>query len=353
MSTKIKLQKENPELLEISPEEMLSRVSSYNLSYSVTTLLDLINRSELELEPEFQRYFVWDKKRASLFIDSLLIGLPTPSLFFGRNRSKEDFVVIDGLQRLKTIFFFFKGEFSNEKGDSAFRLIGLTGRPWNRCSYEELSLELKRRLQNAVINVTVIDDVDLNPDVVHELFYRINTGGVTLTNQEVRNCVYGGPFNTALHKLNRYDNWRHLLGSSIIDKRLADVELILRFFALYVNWENYRPPMREFLSRFQAENREKENKELENVFKETVDTIFRNIGEDAFKKTKVINKALLESLMVAIATNLRHLNNENVKRNYKELIEFFENENRLLYANTFSEINIRHRISIAIEIMGE
>ena len=132
MKGSFKFDLEYDEPLGLSSEDTFSRINSYSISYSVHSILDLIDHKELELEPEFQRNFVWDKKTASLFIDSLLIGFPTPNMFFGRNSAREDFIVIDGLQRLKTIYFFVRDDFSN---GGSFRLTGLSGREWNGMSF--------------------------------------------------------------------------------------------------------------------------------------------------------------------------------------------------------------------------
>ncbi len=276
-----------------SSEEAFSKISSYSISYSVATLIDLIERQELELEPEFQRNFVWDKRTASLFIDSLLIGFPTPNLFFGRNSSRDDFIVIDGLQRLKTIYFFITEQFSNS---DRFRLVGLDGRSWNGCSYNELPLNLQRRLKNSIQNSTIIDDIDFNPEIVHELFYRINTGGVPLTDQEVRNCVYTGEFNRTLHRLNNYPAWRELLGTSEPHLRLADIELILRIMSLIDEYEDYRPPMSRFLSHFQSSHRDERMENHAKLFENVCDLLCTELDVDTFRNRGVIKRNLLETI---------------------------------------------------------
>lgn len=350
MKDKIRFDSDYHEGLQLSSEDSFSKITSYSISYSVATLIDLIENQDLELEPEFQRNFVWDKRMASLFIDSLLIGFPTPNLFFGRNSQRADFIVIDGLQRLKTIYFFINGMFSDGLSASTFKLIGLEGRSWDGCSYHELPQNLQRRLKNSLQNATVIDDIDFKPEIVHELFFRINTGGIPLTNQEVRNCVYMGPFNRMLHELNRYDKWREMLGAAQPHSRLADIELILRILSLIRNPEMYHPPMHEFLSRFQADNRDNEMHDLSDLFKKICDIVASDIGVDAFRSRGIVKRTLLESVFVAIGLCLQDgFDLRNIKINFEKFSETVSEHKQLNTALT-STSAIRERIQVALQI---
>jgi hypothetical protein len=99
---------ENDEFEEVeeSSTKDLSRIVSYNIANTIEVLILKIDNREIDLQPEFQRDFVWDINRASLFIDSLLIGLPIPSIFLGKSSEDESYKVIDGQQRLKSAYFF-------------------------------------------------------------------------------------------------------------------------------------------------------------------------------------------------------------------------------------------------------
>jgi hypothetical protein len=338
---------DDEENFEFSSEDAFSKITSYSISYNIATLIDLIHRQELELEPEFQRNFVWSKRTASLFIDSLLIGFPTPNLFFGRNSSREDFIVIDGLQRLKTIYFFITEQFTD---GHIFRLVGLDGRSWNGRSYKELPLNLQRRLKNSIQNATVIDDIDFNPEIVHELFYRINTGGIPLTNQEVRNCVYTGKFNRTLHQLNNYPAWRELLGSPDPHIRLADIELILRIMSLVDEYESYRPPMSRFLSYFQSIHRDEEMKEHAQLFEGVCDLMLSELSVDSFRSKGVIKRNLLETVFVALGICIkRDYGVINIRSGVKRFSEILDENSRLRSATTSTAV-IRERISSALDV---
>lgn len=336
--------------LDISSEDSFSKITSYSISYNVATLLDLIEHQELELEPEFQRNFVWNKQMASLFIDSLLIGFPTPNLFFGRNSQREDFIVIDGLQRLKTIYFFITGKFSNGDSSSQFRLEGLEGRSWNGCSFNELPLNLQRRLRNTIQNATVIDDIDFNPEIVHELFFRINTGGIPLTNQEVRNCVYIGPFNRTLHEINLNGDWRNILGAEKPHARLADIELILRILSLIENNHNYRPPMHKFLSYFQNENRDRKMHHLSDLFTKICHIIVSNSESNIFRKKRVVKRSLLETVFTAIGILIQQdYPISELEKNIEKIDRILSEQVIFRSANSSSAV-VREKIQIALDV---
>jgi len=327
----------------------LSRIMSYNISNTVDVLVSKIDLNEINLKPEFQRDFVWDIKKSSMFIDSLLIGLPIPSILLGKIKEDENFIVIDGQQRLKSIYFYIKGSFQGNGENKPFNLKDLHGRPWNEKSYEELDTVYQRRLRNAVINSTIIEDVDSSPAVIYEIFYRLNTGGMPLRDQEIRNCIYPGTFLSFLNELNKYYNWRLLLNKISVDKRLNDVELILRYFALLYDFDNYEPSMRNFMSYFLSNNRNNTQNEfkLETIFKKTVDFIYQNIGQQAFKNYRTFNKSICDSIMVAISQCLLE---------GKEVLNAKDQHYRLLqdplYQNTISNstsshFNVMSRIELA------
>lgn len=327
----------------------LQKIVSYNVANTVEVLKLKIENDEIDLKPEFQRDFVWDINRASLFIDSLILGLPIPSIFLGLKEDDENFMVIDGQQRLKSAYYYITGKFIANGVESIFSLKNLKDRDWNNLTYQELDDKIKKRIRNAVINTTIIEDIDSKPTVVHDLFHRLNTGGMPLTDQEIRNCVYSGIFNSQLNELNKNEHWRNLLGTVIPDKRLRDTELVLRFFSLLYSLSIYKPSMKIFLSDFQDENKNNtefisENKRL---FEETVLLISENIGANAFKTTRAINKSISDAIMVSIAQILKEGKTPtNLLENYKKLIidpEFV----KYTQAGTTTPTNIKSRIDLA------
>ena len=348
-SEEIQFENEEAEPIEESSVEDLQKIVSYNVANTIEVLKIKIDNGEINLKPEFQRDFVWDINRASLFIDSLIIGLPIPSIFLGKSKEDENFIVIDGQQRLKSAYYYMNGEFLNNNTPNVFALKGLKKREWDGRTYAELDDKFKKRIRNAVINTTIIEDIDTKPKVVHDLFHRLNTGGMPLTDQEIRNCVYSGDFNKQLISLNRNQSWRKLLGVEIPDKRLRDAELVLRFLALLYSYKNYFPSMKIFLSDFQELNKDNNTflSTNEQLFNKTVELIIENIGNDAFKTTRSINKSMCDSIMVGIAQIINSGKElVNIKSNYEKLIN---NELYIRYtqSGTSAETNVKGRIDLA------
>lgn len=341
----LKFEYDETEEVEESSNEVLSRIVSYNVANTVEVLNFKIEGEEIDLKPEFQRDFVWDINRASLFIDSLLIGLPIPSIFLGKSKEDESYKVIDGQQRLKSAYYFINGKFKTKGREQTFALKKLEGRQWNEKTYAELDEKYKRRIRNAVINTTVIEDIDSNPRVVHDIFHRLNTGGMSLTDQEIRNCVYNGKFNSLLMNLNLNSDWRNLLGKTHPDRRLRDVELVLRFYALFEKISTYEPSMREFLSNYQKEHKN----ELvdKSIFENAVKLINENIGNKAFKIKRTVNKSVCDAILVSLAQ---------IQAENKEIKDIQERHSRLIKDDEFikyvssgtsTENSVKNRIAIA------
>lgn len=348
----IEFENEELEETEESPVADLQKIVSYNVANTIEVLMLKIENDEINLKPEFQRDFVWDINRASLFIDSLIIGLPIPSIFLGKSKEDENFMVIDGQQRLKSAYYYMTGNFVTNSESSIFSLKGLGNRDWNGQTYEQLEDKFKKRIRNAVINTTIIEDINSRPKVVHDLFHRLNTGGMPLTDQEIRNCVYSGDFNTLIIQLNKNENWRKLLGNTLPDKRLRDAELILRFFALLHNVSTYEPSMKLFLSTFQDDNKDNKNNTTflnanKEVFEKTVKIIVDQIGKDAFRTTRSVNKSITDALMVSVAQIINSGKAVvEVEKNYKRLIidNLFI---RYTQSGTSTETNVKGRIDLA------
>ena len=278
-------------------------ISGYGLDFDVEGLVRRLERGDIEI-PEFQRTFVWNQKRASRFVESLLMGLPVPGIFLYRDNDSNTLRVIDGQQRLRSLAFFYKGEFPGLNYD--FRLTGLKSRFEGR-SYQELLPEDKRRLNDSIIHASIIEQLAPEDDGSSQfaLFERLNTTATHLSPQEIRAAIYGGEFNQLLSKLNECVDWRELFGK--VHRRKRDQELILRFLALYYEIGEYRPPMKQFLNDHLRSNRDLcrySESEIREAFESTVKTILSKLGPKAFKPVRAVNAALLDSLMVAIARRL-------------------------------------------------
>ena len=327
-------------------------ISSYGIDYDVEGIVRRLKKDDIEI-PRFQRGSVWDKNRSSRFIESLLLGLPVPGIFLYRVRGDQKQLVVDGQQRLRTLQFFYDGKFGDSGGD--FKLSRLESR-FNGLAYKDLEGSDRRRLDNSIIHATIIqqDSPDDNGSSQYLVFERLNTGGVILAPQEIRSAICGGKFNELLVDLNNNSNWRELFGNK--NKRKRDEELILRFLALYFRSNDYSPSMKAFLNSFMKRNRNLElysENSIRPLFENTVCTIHNKIGSRAFKPTRAVNAALLDSLMIGIARRLKAGSIESdIRAEYDDLLgkESFQ---AATAARTSAAENVRRRIQLATEAFSD
>jgi len=265
--------------------------------------------------PEFQRDFVWGQKQASLLIDSFMMGLPVPPVFLYLDADTK-YLVIDGQQRLRSIFFFYEGLFGKEADgkQKTFKLVGLDENiSYAGKTYKELLAEDKRKLDGGVlraINIRQISPNEENTSVYH-IFERLNTGGTPLKPQEIRNCVFHGNLVTTLKELNENDSWREIIGKPSRDKHQKDVEFILRLLALLESGASlYEKPMKEFLNRAMRRNRDGGSsfvKEFKNKFPQICKKIIASLGKKPFHVRGPLNGAYLDSVFCTIYENFESL----------------------------------------------
>lgn len=284
-----------------SPEHVRFNISFFGADYPVETIVQRMSRGDFFI-PSFQRSYVWSQKQASRFIESLLYGLPVPGIFLYREPDTAKHLIIDGQQRLKTLQFFHGGIFSEKK----FRLMDVAP-PWRGRAYDELPEADKRRLNDAVIHATIFkqEEPQGNDQSIYYVFERINTGGIRLSGQEIRTCIYHGSFAGVLRELNNNQIWREIYDPG--SRKLKDQELIVRFLAFYSNRTNYSRPMKEFLNSFMQRWRQIDDQhadEFRQLFSRTVEAAHRFLGARPFRPERPLNAAVFDSVMVGLATRL-------------------------------------------------
>jgi hypothetical protein len=224
-----------------------------------------------------------------------------PGIFLVKEQSGR-LLVLDGHQRLHTLKAFYDGVINGVE----YRLDNVQER-FVQQRYKDLDVEDRRRLDDSIIHATVIrqDQPTDDQSSIYIIFERLNTGGVNLQPQEIRVALYNGKLVGVLRTLNDNEDWRKLFGNKA--KRLKDMEMILRFFAFYYHCEAYRSPMKDFLNRYMAKNRDlahQSEKELKNTFRNTVAVIAEVIGHRAFRPVRAVNAAVIDSLMTGVARRL-------------------------------------------------
>ena len=273
------------------------KIVSYPADPTLELLNDKIARGEITI-PKFQRGWVWKPVQASRLIESFLLGLPVPAIFVYKEPSQKQ-VVIDGQQRLRTIKGFFEGKLPD---GSDFYLRGVDPR-WEGKYYSDLSEAEQMRLRDAVLRQVIVEQLDPKDNTsIYHIFERLNTGGTGLTPQEVRNCIYHGPFNDLIIELNQDSTWRRIFGSSDADARMRDIELIIRFLALCEGVESYAKPMKQFLSDYMAAHQlDTEREPYASKFLGTIKQIYETLGSRPFHIKRGINVAVFDSVAIGFA----------------------------------------------------
>lgn len=330
------------------------QISTYPADFTLEVLYSKWKAPEI-LIPDFQRGFVWKQVQSSKLIESFLVGLPVPAVFLYTERKSQKYFVIDGQQRLKSIFYYFEGYFGVPTDDThrVFRLSGLNSKSrFANKTFEELSDEDQRRLKNSVLRAFVVQQLDPEDDTsMYHIFERLNTGGTLLTNQEVRNCVYHGEFINLIKRLNTSNTWRQIVGKDDPDSRQKDLELIVRFFALR-DISAYDKPLKDFLSKYMRKNRDPDPAAISratNVFERTCGVVIDSLGRKPFHIRAGLNAAVFDSVMVAVSRHLDQIPVD-LKVRFQKLVNDTDFDKATRTATTDKE-NIDLRFTKAEQIL--
>lgn len=299
--------------------------------FNVMTLHSFVESGAVRI-PGFQRNYVWDLGRASKLIESLILGLPVPQLFL-YEQARNRFLVIDGQQRLMSIYYFIKKRFPRKERRVELRAIfDQNGHIpenvlYNDDYFQAFNLRLADRLPNhenkfkglnyatladyktqfdmrPIRNIVVKQNAPTDDDSsMYEVFNRLNTGGINLRPQEIRTSMYHSPFYDMLYRINGEHDWRRLLQWPEPDLHVKDVEILLRGFAMLIDSARYAPSMVKFLNQFSkkcATNSEEQNVYLQNLFVSFLNSC-SDLPDDAFvnKRTNRFNIALYEAVFAA------------------------------------------------------
>jgi hypothetical protein len=365
--------------------------SEYDISaspndFNIKTIFDFIKSGIVKI-PGFQRNYVWDIKRASKLIESIIIGIPIPQIFL-YEESKNKFLLIDGQQRLMTIYYFMKKRFPKKdmrvelrqiffaEGDipeeilhdnkffADFNLslpeqLPQRSNRLNKLNYSTLGEELQttfelRTIRNIIIKQNFPKDDD---SVVYEIFNRLNTGGVNLKPQEIRGSLYHSQFYDLLYRLNLSPNWRILTGQETPDINMKDIEILLRGFAMLMEYKTYKPSMTKFLNQFSKKSKliQTENiTYLGNLFDAFTKAIASVNDKALISKTGRFNISIFEAVFVACCEEASESKSVNVLvptdaslTQLKEDSDFIQITQR----DTASTSNVKGRIRIAKKIL--
>lgn len=286
-------------------------VSFDNYDITVRQLFDMIAENQIELQPEYQRHFIWDDVRQSQLIESIFLGIPVPNLFMATNPDST-WEVIDGLQRLTTIVNFLGEEQliikTNPKGKK-LKLNGLEKiSSMNGFFFEELPRSVQLTFMTRPVRVTVLNDKsDLS--VRYDLFERLNTGGVVLHPQEIRNCVYLGEFKDFIVSCSRNKNFNSCVKMTENAERTGSrEELVLKYFAYFEDRQLFVHSVKEFLNDYMKKKTKTFNNKnaLLNLFTKTfsiIDNLLPN-GIVRGNRTNITPLILFEAITIGVADTI-------------------------------------------------
>ena len=305
---------------ELNEQKRKVDFNSYDMS--VKELISMVNDNMINIAPEYQRQFRWDDTRQSALVESIFLGIPVPSLFMATNNDGT-WEAIDGVQRLSTII-----NFAAEK-ISAARVKIEKEEPLVLGELKKLSsfigkkfTDLPRSLQIDFllkpIKITTLSDKS-DKSVRFDLFERLNTGGIKLSDQEIRSCIFRGKFNDFIKMLSQLEDFKSTIKLSRgFENDGTREELVLRFFS----YLNYRNSFDHSVVGFLNEYMEKTNtvfdyKENEDIFRKTFSELSKlEYGIVKTKTRSITSFILFEAVSVGAAEAMRERGEINIKDFY-------------------------------------
>lgn len=296
--------------LQLALDRERHKVDVDHLDLPIRELLRMAVAGELVTVPQYQRRFRWDAKRESRLIESILLGLPVPSMFVATNEDAT-WELVDGLQRVTSIRRFVADDEDTLLTDHGGPLVleGLEKlTEFNEVSFAEFPRPMQIAFLRRSLRVTALSDKS-DYGVRFDLFERLNSGGVTLTEQEVRACTFRGPFIDMLRELSEYPEFQESVKLQPAHQNDGTrEELVLKFFAYLWGRDSYDGRVKDFLNTFLEENRGRLDAELaRRTFKEAVDILHEELGGEPLLRRGYGNTPLsqLEAVLVGIA-ELKH-----------------------------------------------
>jgi hypothetical protein len=294
--------------VDIPKEKRALNTASYDYSVDYIATQMTNDSPKIILEVPFQRKQVWKSDRSSQLIESIIMNVPIPPLYFAEEEDGK-WLVIDGLQRLTAIKTFFQNEFALKKMEIIKELEGI--------KFKDLPQKAKDLLKDGLLRINVIKK-DSHPDIKYDIFMRLNKGAVTLNAQELRNCLYRGTLNNLLRTLSKNPIILKILNQKSPHNRYLDVEFLLRFLAFEENLKvedgqyslnEYGGSLKSFLNNYMEKNKNLTDGKLMALSNMIIDT-FKKVdlvfGDEYGLKlpdsrSSLINKAYADCVLLSFA----------------------------------------------------
>jgi Protein of unknown function DUF262 len=331
---------------------------------TIEQLLRRIDEEALDLAPEFQRQAnIWTLEAKSKLIESILIRIPLPAFYIDATNGDE-WVVVDGLQRLSAL-----KQFVIDKSSNKLKLVGLEYlKELNDKTYDELERRYQRRILETQVTVYLIEK-GTPLEVKYNIFKRINTGGVPLSNQELRHALNPGEATKLVAKLAAFSEFKRVVNiSELKKKRMDDREFVLGFLAFYlISYKEYQDETRNsFFSKALSKINNLSKEEIikiEEIFTKAMIAAFDIFNDNAFRKISKknrrkfpINKSLFEVWSVKLG-RLSIQDIQILKDRKTKLIDTFakyvDNDSDFLVSISQVKNKIEHRFETVEKIIQE
>ena len=270
-------------------DSQIIKIRTKSLDVSFNELYDMYKNNELTISPDYQRLFRWEEEKQSRFVESLILEMPVPPIFVIETDDGV-YELIDGLQRISS-YLHFRGERLGETEDDFLELHGCDiVKDLNGLTFDNLPKALQIKIKRSFVRMEVIKK-ESELSLKYHMFKRLNTGGEILSAQEIRNCtirLLGSKAIDFLEECSKNADFQSVINRVASDKRKTkyDQELVLRFFAIKNDIENYRYPVTEYLTRYlekiTTEEIDFEYQKEKNIFEKTFKFINENGGEEVF-----------------------------------------------------------------------
>ena len=357
-----KIIKENKEESTIFKEEEIIEKYKNGENRIVTepARYPLINLNEIfeenyNLKPEYQRKFVWDTVRKSRLIESFIINIPIPPIFLYEIEYSK-YEVMDGQQRVNTILDYYNDKFS---------LSGLEiWKELNGKKYSELPKDIKAGIDRRYLSAIILlkessKDVFSEQKMKQFVFERLNTGGLRLENQEIRNALYPSKFNDLIIKLSENKIFKKLF--DIGEERMKNYEMVLRFFtyksACYLGISKSTKELLDTYTRIAQKFNSKQVNELKELFENTIKFVYECFGEKAFYNlNRNPEKMFYDALMIASAIYLENHNFKytKIEKTINDKKISLINENKEFFNGKQTSIkNVQIRVKLILELLEE
>ena len=350
-----------------------SNLIVFSRDWTVATILSQIEQGNIDLNPGFQRRNAWNDNKRSKLIESIMIGYPIPEIVLAENKNKRNsYIVIDGKQRLLTIAGFKSPEVYQYWTKKSPKTTGLTS-SYDQKTYKDIDSnpDMLRIFENSALRCTVISNYP-SDESLYDIFYRLNSGSTPLSSQELRQALNKGPFSEFLISVTDEDNiLRQVMMIKEPDKRLRDVEVLLRCMSFLKYANDYKGNLLQFLDNTTHvfnklwKTEETAIKALECKVMDTIYKLIKVFGSCDIvarkykngERNKQFNRVLLEVLVYFFdkvdETKLTEENNHNFVLAYKKLFEVDTDFQATIDGSTKNMENSKIRYSRIQDIVNE